>query len=306
MKGKNIMSLSLILMFPTVIMMNMQPVKAPSTYEYELYVDGFDWSIVSGWTYYGTDPWLDATNDGNYIESSEYCGLMGFFTFEDINLAPCQVITKVVLEGYTRSSDLEIEGDVFTPDWEWVGSLWGTSTWDWHTPRYHPVLSDVVQDTLTVTGLNNFKALLHYWTPTHVSYGPFEVDSLRLKVYTAISATIDIDPDVVKLDNNAQFLTCYIEPCTGFSATDIDPSTVELDGIPALPSPWGIGDNIPQFGVDDLMVKFDGDTVKKYIVDVLLNGNPPDPGETVYVTLTITGLISGDSFAGRCTIGVKG
>lgn len=306
MEVKNILSLSLILMFVTVVMMDIHPVQSANTYEYELYVDGFDWSIVSGWTYYGTEPWLDATNDGNYIESSEYCSLIGFFTFEDINLPPCQVITKVVLEGYTRSADLEIEGDVFTPDWVWVGSLWGTSAWDWHTPRYLPVLSAVVNDTLTVTGLNDFKVLLHYWTPTHVSYGPFEIDSLRLKVYTAISATIDIDPDVVKLTNKAQHMTCYIEPCPGFSATDIDPSTVKLDGIPALPSPWAIDDNIPQFGIDDLMVKFDMPTVKKYIVDVLLNGKPPASGYTVNVTLTITGLISGDPFAGNCTIEVKG
>lgn len=133
----------------------------------------------------------------------------------------------------------------------------------------------------------------------------------HLFVYTPpIPATIDVNPDVVKLASGAKFISGYIELPSGLSAYDIDPSTVKLDCIPALPSPPPtVDDTIPKptgNGILDLGVKFDMPTVKDHIVDDLLGGTPPGPSETVYVMLTITGnLFSGESFRGSYTIAVK-
>ena len=301
MEVKNILSLSLILMFVTVVMMDIQPVQATNTYEYELYVDGFDWTIVNGWACYGTEPWLDDIDFPScYIESSEYGGLIGSFTFENISLQPCEVISRVVLEGYIRSEDWEIDCDVFTPDLVWVGSLWGTwPSWAWHTPRWVGDLSEIVPDTLTEPGLNDFKVMLYYWTPTGGSHGLIQIDAMRLKVFTAVSAIIDLDPDVVKLSSNGPYMTCYITLQCGFSASDIDQSTIRLDGI--ISPVWC---DTPTDS--SLMVKFDMPTVKIHIVNYHLGGTPPPPNTLVYVELTITfSLNIGIPFEGSDIIGVR-
>ena len=300
MEVKNILPLFLILMFVTVVMRDIQPVHA-TPYEYELYVDDFKpW--VSQWAVSGTSPWLNAT-DNNYIEGTFHGAWMANFTFEDITLPPCEVITKVVLEGYTNGPyNLTVDYDVYTlPDFVWLGSLYATGAPAWVTRRWYPTwtVDKVYPAALTEAGLNNLEVMLYFFDPYGSGGAGNTIDALRLKVYTAISAIIDFDPDVVKLSSNAPYMTCYITLSCGFSASDIDQSTILLDGI--ISPVWC---DTPTDS--SLMVKFDMPTVKNHIVNYHLGGTPPPPNTLVPVELTVTfSLNIGIPFEGSDTIGVR-
>jgi hypothetical protein len=68
---------------------------------------------------------------------------------------------------------------------------------------------------------------------------------------------INIDPDTLQLKSEGKPVTCYIELPPGFDVSDIDVSTVTLNGqVPAQLSPVEVGDEDAD-GVPDLMVKFD-------------------------------------------------
>jgi len=115
-----------------------------------------------------------------------------------------------------------------------------------------------------------------------------------------IAVEVDIDPDTLNLKSKGKWITAYIELPDGYSATDVDPSTIRLNGVvPAVADPkYGFikdpklmdcdGDDL-----DEFMVKFDRSAVQA-IVGV---------GE---VTLTITGMVGGVPFEGSDTIRVVG
>ena len=106
-----------------------------------------------------------------------------------------------------------------------------------------------------------------------------------------MSAEIDIDPDILNLKSKGRWITAYIELPEDYNASDIDISTVVLNGeIPAELHPTEIGDYDTD-GIIDLMVKFD----RASIIELL------DTGE---VTLTITGEVNGTPFEGNDTIKV--
>jgi len=124
-------------------------------------------------------------------------------------------------------------------------------------------------------------------------------DVYQFEVAWAIEATIDIEPDTVKLASHAPFMICNIQLPSGFSASDIDQSTVMLDYT--ISPIWF---DTPTDG--GLMVKFDMPDVKEHIVTDLLGGTPPPPQTTVYVTLVVTfSLNDGTPFKGYDTIGVR-
>lgn len=297
------MSFSLILMLVAVVMMDMQPVHATNNYEYELYVDDFELWMLRGWDTYGNPPWLNATDyDENYIESSEPDGLIGNFTFEDITLPSDQGIARVVLEGYCQypeGYDESLDIDVFSvgPRIEWLGSLWGTEDWGWHTPRWigNRDVTDIIPETRTEEGLNNLQVLLFMYWLNHGDAPTMRVDCLRLKVYTAISATIDIDPDTLKLTSSARKLKCNVTLPSGFSASDINQSTILLDNLIAP-----IWFDQPTDG--SLMVKFNMTTVKEHIENDLLKEEPLPQDVKLYVTFCLKN--DGQSFIGNDTITV--
>lgn len=303
MNGKNILSLSLILTFITVMMMDIRTVQA-APYEYELYVDDFKpW--MSQLAVSGVSPWLDAVGDNNYIEGTSDGDMMGNFTFEDINLPPDEVITKVVLEGYTRGLyNQDVEFDVYTvhawPDIDWLGSLYATGTpaGSWVTPRWiHKDASEIDRDLLTQSGLNSLEVMLYFYDPTGSGGTGNILDALRLRVYTAISATCDIDPDTVNFRSGTKFLKCTITLPPGFFASDIDTSTIMLD--------WAIPIDSFKTPTDgSLEVKFNMTDVKSHIALGLLGDYPPPP-PGVDVTLTITFILDGTPFACNDTITVK-
>jgi hypothetical protein len=119
---------------------------------------------------------------------------------------------------------------------------------------------------------------------------------------STIIANIDIDPDTLNLRSNGKWITCYIELPEGYNVSDINASTILLNGnlTPILDMKFGFvkdpngyivdhdGDNI-----SERMLKFDRARVQQLLV----------PGLNVNVTITGK-LYNNISFAGTDTIRV--
>jgi len=81
-------------------------------------------------------------------------------------------------------------------------------------------------------------------------------DDIRVEEVTTVTATVDIDPNVLNLKSRGNDVNVYIELRNGFEVARIDVGTVRLAGIAARPSPTAIGDYDAD-GISDLMLKFD-------------------------------------------------
>jgi len=100
---------------------------------------------------------------------------------------------------------------------------------------------------------------------------------------------VDFEPDVLNLKSKGKLVTVYIKLPEGYNVNEIDISSIRLNGvIQAEPHPTEVGD-YDNDGVEDLMVKFDRETVKS----ILSLGTQ---------TITITGTVSGIPFQGTDTI----
>jgi len=118
-------------------------------------------------------------------------------------------------------------------------------------------------------------------------------------------ATVDIDPDTLNLKSKGKWITCYIELPKGYDVSDIDRTTILLNGTIPVASFWVdkplesvVGDHDDD-GIPDLMVKFSRTEVSEYIhyVKGITYGD---------VTLTITGeLYDGSLFEGSDVIRIK-
>jgi hypothetical protein len=105
-------------------------------------------------------------------------------------------------------------------------------------------------------------------------------------IQNIIDAKIDIDPDTLNLKSNGKWITAYIDLPEGYNVSEIDISTVILEG--SIPAEWG------DLQDTTLMVKFDRRDVEDLI------GGPSDD-----VVLTITGELGGGiEFEGSDTIRV--
>jgi hypothetical protein len=120
-----------------------------------------------------------------------------------------------------------------------------------------------------------------------------------------IGATVDIYPETLNLKSNGTWVTAYIELPEGYNVSDINVTTVFLDGtIPADSKLWKIGD-YDEDGVSDIMVKFDRQTVIDYIwAFKLYHMGIPLPKEGVEVELTITGSLNAETIEGSDAIRV--
>lgn len=110
-----------------------------------------------------------------------------------------------------------------------------------------------------------------------------------------VPATIDIFPETLNIYSLfGRFVKAYIELPEGYDVSDIDISTVKLNGeVQAELHPTKIGD-YDRDGIPDLMVKFDRTNVVRSILR---------SGEN---TLIITGKLVEKPFMGRDTIRVRG
>ena len=116
--------------------------------------------------------------------------------------------------------------------------------------------------------------------------------------------TLDIDPDVLNLKSKGRWITCYVEVSGGYNLSDIDRTTIWLNGTISVDPFWVdkplesvIGD-YDNDTVPDLMVKFN----RAAVIEYLLNQNKTHGN----VTLTVTGeLYDGTLFEGSDMIRAK-
>jgi hypothetical protein len=156
----------------------------PIDYEY-LYVNEYNPWLEWDWINPGTS--VFGPPDGNYAESTIDAAMTSTYGFEDIVLGD-RLIGNVVLEGYTQypnGATENIDIDMYTVDpvtFSWLGSLYGTETWDWVGVRWmDDSVSDVVPATLYEEGLNSLSVLIYNYDPG-LTGDPIRVDSLRVKV----------------------------------------------------------------------------------------------------------------------------
>jgi hypothetical protein len=118
-----------------------------------------------------------------------------------------------------------------------------------------------------------------------------------LPLEAPIFAIIDFDPDTLHLKSKGKWVTVYVELPFGFNVTDIDFSTLSLDGaISPEPYPTEIGD-YDDDGIPDLMVKFDRESVKEYLEN-------QDLGDGNEARIVVTGETAGKNLEGTDTIRV--
>jgi hypothetical protein len=132
----------------------------------------------------------------------------------------------------------------------------------------------------------------------------FKIDIAAITLETPIiPSTIDIDPSTLNLKSGGKWIIAYIELPKGYDVSDINRTTVLLNGTIPVDPFWVnktlesvIGD-YDNDTIPDLMVKFDRASVSSYILSQNITyGN---------VTLTITGMIADMPFEGSCVICVR-
>ena len=168
---------------------------AGQSYEYPpvrdpiyLYVDGYT-AERQQWTEVGASPFLDAPDDGNYIEGSFDGAQHRWFTFEDIELGD-SVVDQVKLWVYCEGPyDEAVDYDVYATGFNWLGSYYGTGTgriWQ-DVPRWAggAIASEMYPALLTEEGINGFEALAYFYDPLgHGGPGNI-IDCMRLYVVFA-------------------------------------------------------------------------------------------------------------------------
>lgn len=151
------------------------------------YVDGFS-ADFTGWTAVGTSPYLNAPDDGSYIEGTTDAAYMAWFTFTDVDPSyfTLYAIEHVWLEGYTNGPlNTGVDYDVYNAAFDWLGSLYGNDSPQWVRMRW--IAPDDPTDNtdttlLTESGFNAFKVLLYFYDPGNVGGAGNIIDSLRLYV----------------------------------------------------------------------------------------------------------------------------
>jgi photosystem II stability/assembly factor-like uncharacterized protein len=109
-------------------------------------------------------------------------------------------------------------------------------------------------------------------------------------------ATIDLDVAALSSRNRGNYITCYIEFPPDHPVSEIDVSTVKLNGsIPADPDSFSLGDYDGD-GIADLMVNFERWRATKRLSRWQMPGG--------IIELLVTGEMDGFPFEGKDTVGV--
>jgi len=135
------------------------------------------------------------------------------------------------------------------------------------------------------------------------SFGAADFDFWLIKLAPEeISATVDIDPDTLNLKSNGQWITAYIELSEEYSVSEIDVSSILLNGSISVDpeAPTEVGDH-DMDSIPDLMVKFERATIIEWLGTADYS---EDTGKYVEVTLEITGEVAGTPFEGVDTVRV--
>jgi len=109
-----------------------------------------------------------------------------------------------------------------------------------------------------------------------------------------ITAEVKITPQTINLKSNGRWVMVHIELPEGYSAADIDVSTIRLDGVVEAETSQVSGEG-------KLLVKFSRGAVKTYIQDTIGSTG----SKFSNVNLTVTGEMAGITFEGSDTVRVK-
>ena len=110
---------------------------------------------------------------------------------------------------------------------------------------------------------------------------------------TGINATINFDPDTLNKGSKGTWVVVYIELPKGYKISDIDLSSIRLQGtVPAETWPYAIGDH-DKDGIQDLMVKFK----RSDVINLLPVGD--------HVPVHVTGKVGTTPFEGVDVIRVR-
>jgi predicted CXXCH cytochrome family protein len=112
--------------------------------------------------------------------------------------------------------------------------------------------------------------------------------------FAPVSMDFTFNPHTLNLASNGNWVTGYLQPPAGYSASDIDVASILLNGsIPvAMGAPTAICD-CDEDGVDELMVKFDRAEVQAIL------------SEGKEVLVVVSGFVAGERFVGTDMIRVK-
>jgi len=140
----------------------------------------------------------------------------------------------------------------------------------------------------------------HYFIYFAFEFRSFYEVTILFEPYTA---AINIDPDTLNLKTYvAKWITCYVELPLGCDVSDIDISTILVNGtIPAELNPICVGDEDGD-GIPDLTIKLDRAQVIAYIT---ANVNMTELAKTKFMTIILavtSELYDGTPFQGHDTI----
>jgi len=140
-------------------------------------------------------------------------------------------------------------------------------------------------------------AYVHFWAGDDGS----DIDDFTFGVVEVppVEATVDIDPDALNLRSQGMWITAYIELPEGYNVSDINVSSIMLNGtIPAESRPVSIGD-YDNDTIPDLMIKFS----RSQVISFILPNAGITEGKFGNAILTVTGKLNdGTPFEGSNTI----
>jgi len=185
----------------------------------------------------------------------------------------------------------------------------GTVIGSFHDDNYGElatlVCHTIHQDVKWWVDLIISRILTDTWATMHAYF-----DYVRVRKFTdpepsyiiLLPATVDVDPDTLNLKSNGQWITAYIELPEGYCVSEIDVSSILLNGSISVDAeaPTEVGDYDID-SVPDLMVKFE-----RAAVTALLGTYDygEETGRSVDVALVIAGEVSRTPFEGIDTIRV--
>ena len=129
-----------------------------------------------------------------------------------------------------------------------------------------------------------------------VHLGPHKIVFLtatRVTAQPTLPMTVSLDPQTLNLQSLGHWVTAYLEAPPPFTASQIDLSSIRLNGSVSVDSsaPTAIGDHDGN-GIPDLMAKFDRGEVELTL------------SEGTAIPATVTGTADGHRFSGTDTISV--
>jgi parallel beta-helix repeat protein len=220
-----------------------------------------------------------------------------------------------------------IQGNFITNDTYGIGLFWSQNNVVYHCNFINNTYQVFIYDSYHNIWDNGYPSGGNYWSdyadadlysgPNQDLLGmdgiwdhPYTIDADNedryplVKPWPTIPAIIDVDPDSLNLRSKGQWITIYIQLPKGYSAADIDATTILLNGTiaPILDPKYGFVTKSSEHLVDhnndgilERMVKFDRAEVESFITSQGIGYGK--------VPITVTGkLLNGTLFEGTGVI----